>query len=278
LGVYRATDLSLGLPDAWPGAPPGPYFANLADFHAEDPNGSWSLHVVDDQGPFPFGAGKIQGGWSLGIETADPDVLIPGSGTSGPADPYPATRTVSGMTGVITDANVFLGGVGHRRPDNLDILLVGPRGQKVTLMSDTCGEPDAEFALWAFDDEAPAAMPDGGGGDMCPTGIYRPTDHEPGEGLPAPAPPGPYATSLSAFDFTDPNGEWRLFVSDDSAGEDGWIVDPNQTSTPFFLQLTTRPRAQVAFGESSACSPRARRRSSRSPAPGRPSWAPGRSP
>jgi hypothetical protein len=48
-----------------------------------------------------------------------------------------------------------------------------------------------------------------------------------------PAPPGPYSTSLSAFDRTNPNGEWRLFVNDDSSGNTGFFTNR------FTLGITT---------------------------------------
>ena len=58
----------------------------------------------------------------------------------------------------------------------------------------------------------------------------------PEESLPPPAPPGPYSTSLSAFDLTDPNGEWQLYVNDDHAGKDGLSASP--CADPFTLEFT----------------------------------------
>jgi subtilisin-like proprotein convertase family protein len=241
--VYRPTDLSIGRRDNWDGVRPGPHPLGL--FHhagAVDANGLWKLYVIDDAG---IASGDIEGGWSLTIDTFPVAAFVPGGGTSGPADKYPLIRTVTGETGVIADANVIIPGIGHYRPDDLDVLLVGPRGQKVTLMSDACGTSDSKGTFRLFDDEAAESLPDGSGGDGCRGDrFYRPTDHEPGETLPAPAPPGPYETSLSALDGTDPNGQWKLYVNDDSDGEDGYLLQP------FLLELTNRPRANVAFGES----------------------------
>jgi subtilisin-like proprotein convertase family protein len=228
-------------PDGWPDAPAGPYACcGLDHLHGADPNGVWRLYVVDD-GATLFSSGAIARGWSLRITTGGADVLLPGAGTEGPAGRYPLARTATGQTGVITDLDVRLDFVGHTRPDDLDLLLVGPGGQTAMLMSDACGGPDGFEHDWTWDDEAAAAMPDGGG---CATGRWRPTDHEPGDALPAPAPTGPHGTSLSAFDLTDPNGEWRLYAFDDTAGETGWI----RSALFFFPQFTTRPKATVAFG------------------------------
>jgi subtilisin-like proprotein convertase family protein len=247
-GVYRDTDADIGAADVWPGAPPGDV-GTLFNIASGDANGTWKLYVVDDTNvPIVPDSGSIQGGWSLELDVDEPDILIPAGGTSGPAAPYPATRSVSGLGDVITDVDVTVAPVFHRRPDDLDVLLVGPEGQRVMLMSDACGEPDLDGPL-RLADEAVSSIPDA---DAC-AGGYRPTDHEPGEDLPAPAPPGPYATSLSAFDLTDPNGDWRLYVSDDSDGEYGWITDFVLGANPsFFLDIETRPKAKVAFGAAAA--------------------------
>jgi hypothetical protein len=48
----------------------------------------------------------MERGWTLTVTTGPADTVIPGTGTSaGPANPYPATRTVSGVAGGITDPN-----------------------------------------------------------------------------------------------------------------------------------------------------------------------------
>jgi subtilisin-like proprotein convertase family protein len=214
-------------------APPGPYGISFASFNNENPNGTWKLFVRDDA---PDDDGDIEGGWSIAIETGPVDMLIPGSGTSGPAIPYPASRTVSGHTGLISDLDVIIDGIFHERPDDLDLLLFGPNSQKVILMSDACGSFGVSAFGWEWDDEAAAPMPDGDATNVCGTRSHRPTNHGSGDFWPAPAPSGPYATSLSAFDLTDPNGEWRLFVNDDAAGATGFFTNR------FQLRISTVPR------------------------------------
>ena len=52
-----------------PPAPPGPYTNKLSVFRDSNPNGAWSLYVVDDS----LGdAGFIAGGWSLQLSTINP--------------------------------------------------------------------------------------------------------------------------------------------------------------------------------------------------------------
>ncbi len=233
--VYRPNPFDPA--DPWPApAPADPYGVSLNDFNGENANGTWRLFVADLANEFDQSddTGDMERGWTLTVTTGPADTVIPGTGTSaGPANPYPATRTISGHTGLISDLNVAIEGIWHQRPDDLDLLLVGPQGEKVVLMSDACGTFEVAAFAWVWDDEAAAPMPDGDATNSCGTRFHRPADYEPGESWPAPAPPGPHATALSAFDGTDPNGEWRLFVSDDSSDRVGFFTNR------FQLQITT---------------------------------------
>jgi hypothetical protein len=224
----------------WPGAPEGPYEANFDRLVGGNPNGDWKLYVFDDwQGGVP---GQIAGGWTLTIETAVPDAEVPAvSYAAGPANLYPLTRDVSGREGVISDVDVSLSGIFHSRPDDLELLLVGPKGERVVLMSDACGTTPVKYANWGWNDESLDSMSDEG---TCPTNrAYSPTDLEAQDNMDPPAPPRPYATALSAFDFTEPNGEWRLYAYDDKATAAGFFLQR------FALNMTTRPRATVGFAE-----------------------------
>ena len=68
-GSYRPTDASdpneRAPVDFFPlPAPVAPYGTSLATFAGSDPNGVWSLYIVDDQG---FDHGNIGNGWSLQV-------------------------------------------------------------------------------------------------------------------------------------------------------------------------------------------------------------------
>ena len=238
--LYRPTD-TVASADSWPGAPAGPHASSFARFRGGSPNGAWKLYVSDDA---PGKSGKIDFGWNLSIETGEPDAVVPGSPATGAAYPYPLTRTVSGMSGVVSDVNVSLDGVFHERPDDLELLLVGPRGQKVMLMGDSCGTAAIRNFSWTWDDAAPAPMSRQG---ACPSGArYKPTVNAE-VGWPAPAPPRPYEIFLSRFDYDDPNGEWRLYAYDDTPGSaNGYFMER------FTLDIKTRPPARVGFLEEAA--------------------------
>ncbi|MFM6920795.1 MAG: Calx-beta domain-containing protein, partial [Dolichospermum sp.] len=73
-GSYKATDFETGDFFNSP-APGGPYGTDFSVFNNTNPNGTWSLYVVDDVGG---DAGTIAGGWSLfiGTGTALPVVTV----------------------------------------------------------------------------------------------------------------------------------------------------------------------------------------------------------
>jgi uncharacterized repeat protein (TIGR01451 family) len=144
-------------------------------------------------------------------------IIIPDHGT---ASPYPSTIPVSGRTGVVGKVTVTLNGVTHGFPDDIDVILVSPSGQKVVLMSDTGGGRSITNVNLTFDDSALATLPDT---DQILSGTYQPTDFEPGDNFPPPAPVGAVSTFLSAFNGSTPNGNWSLYVVDDSIGDSGLI-------------------------------------------------------
>jgi len=77
-GTYQPSAYILN-PDFPPPAPAAPapamqYVTNLASFNGSNPNGAWSLFVIDDQWD---GDGAITNGWSLTLVTASPISVPP---------------------------------------------------------------------------------------------------------------------------------------------------------------------------------------------------------
>ena len=142
-------------------------------------------------------------------------IVIPDHGS---ASPYPSTIAVSGLTGLVGKVTVSLKGVTHGFPDDIDIILVNPAGQKVVLMSDTGGGHSITNLNLTFDDSASSGLPDSA---QIVSGTYKPTDFESGDNFPPPAPAGAVSTFLSGFNGSNPNGNWSLYVVDDATGDAG---------------------------------------------------------
>ncbi|MGH7810284.1 MAG: PEP-CTERM sorting domain-containing protein [Candidatus Binatia bacterium] len=173
-------------------------------------------------------------------------ISIPASGTEGIANPYPSTIDASGLTGAITDVNVTINGLSHTFPDDIDVLLVGPGGLKIILMSDAGGPHDVTNINLTFDDQAGAALPNG---SALASGSFTPANYTGNGGandfFPGPAPAGPYGSLLSIFNGSDPNGTWSLFVFDDEGADVGTIANG------WSLDITTaisEPSTLVLFG------------------------------
>ena len=157
------------------------------------------------------------------------DFIQIGDVVAGPADPYPSTINVSGLTAAVhkvtvTLTNISQIGPNDTGPDDLDILLVGPTGAYVMLFSDGPTGPSMTDVTVTFDDAAAQFIPDT---SAVISGTYKPANYGSlDDVLPSPAPPGPHPqgfTPLSIFNGTDPNGAWRLFVYDDEPEAGGWI-------------------------------------------------------
>jgi subtilisin-like proprotein convertase family protein len=239
-GTVRPTNI--GATDTFPApAPAGPYnnpptagaatFATV--FNGQAANGTWSLYVGDDAAG---DVGIISDGWTLNLTTDA------GSGTFsntnairindnyGRASLYPSTINVTGLTGTITDVNVTLTNMNHTFPQDIAVLLVGPKGQNIILMSQAVGDdltPLSNTTL-TFDDSAATVLPTSGG---AASGSYRPATYAIVD-FPAPAPRSPpnypalggSATLATAFNGTNPNGTWSLYVVDVAPPDPGSIA------------------------------------------------------
>ena len=91
-------------------------------------------------------------------------IVIPGAGTGAatgaPANPYPSNIIAGGLTGTVTNVRVTLNNFSHTFPGDVDVLLVGPGGQKFTVVSDVIGGTDAVNITWVLDDAGATIMPD----------------------------------------------------------------------------------------------------------------------
>ena len=215
---------------------PAPGSATDTSLYEEAPNGQWKLWVNDDAGA---DVGSLAG-WCMNFNLFEPYhahcstggsfLTIPSNSTqtSGPAGPYPWNAQVTEQGTIVGRIAVRIYGLTHTYPGDLDILVEGPTGMKILLMSDAGGQYDVNGVDLLFDDYAAAPLPSDA---QITSGTWQPTDiiSIDSDALPAPAPAGPYGTNLNAFDGTDPQGTWKLYVNDDAGGDIGsaneWCVE-----------------------------------------------------
>lgn len=153
----------------------------------------------------------------------------------GVSNVYPSTINVAGLTGTITNVTVTINNLNHTFPDDYDILLEGPTGANILLMSDAGGSIDALNATLTFDDAAAGMIPDAG---PVSTGTFKPSSYTTGDTFPSPAPAPSANTTLSAtYAGTNPNGAWRLYAVDDAGADmgsigNGWSVTITTSGSP----------------------------------------------
>lgn len=157
-------------------------------------------------------------------------------GTGG--DSYESSIEVSGVPINIGGLRVTLYDFEHLTADDIDVLLVGPQGQKFLLMGDAGGSSGLDGAATiTFSDNAGQVLPDD---SQIFSGSFEPTTWIPGQtSFPSPAPPAPYiepgsevggaVTLASVFGNTNANGTWTLYIRDDNnafqpLGADGVVA------------------------------------------------------
>jgi subtilisin-like proprotein convertase family protein len=186
------------------------------------------------------------------------------NGVPTPATPSPSQITVAEQTGVVKSVKVTVSGLNHTSQKDVDILLQSPSGKVVTLLSDLGGRSNTNPTVDLGFRTGAASFPTPGAGcfnngTLTTSGFFVPTDNdEPSLDCPSPAPtcvtdPALDAnnTSLETFDETDPNGTWKLFVSDDCqldlGSSNGWALDLTTgppTPTPTSPTPAPTPPAQ----------------------------------
>ena len=136
------------------------------------------------------------------------------------ATPYPSIINVSGVGGSLIKVTVTFANLTHSWPADIDALLESPSPQSALLMANAGGSFAIHDVTLTFDDATNNSFLTT---NQIVSGTYKPTAYFPVATFPAPAPPDPYATNLSGFNRSNPNGAWSLFVIDDTAINDGVI-------------------------------------------------------
>lgn len=178
------------------------------------------------------------------------------SGSAGPATPYPSTITVAGISGILTNVTATLYGFTHTYPHDVGVLLVGPKGQKIGLMANSCGWAVANLNL-TFDDNAATGLSEYPAAPMV-SGSYKPSNCGSGDtAFPSGAPAGPYATALGICNGSSPTGVWSLYVQDDSYEDSGYIGNGWVLTFDLLTQqappvITSQPLPQTVMAGSPA--------------------------
>jgi Carboxypeptidase regulatory-like domain len=189
-----------------------------------------ALEDVGGAGPLGTVALPIRLGGTLSktytFSSAAP-IRISGSWIDGAADPYPSTISTidpdeevgSHISGAISKVTVTLRHFSHPLPAGVYLLLVGPGGQSVVLMSGAGWGYTAADSTLTLDDDAAEPIPYS---NVILSGTFRPTANNMPH-MPVPAPPGPFAMPprLSVFNGLDPNGTWSLYAQ----GISHWDLD-----------------------------------------------------
>src|SRR5829696_4615357 len=162
---------------------------------------------------------------------------------------------VSGTSGPISSITLTLTGLSSGDTNELDLLLVGPGGQKYIFMADVGGflaGPVSNLNV-TVSDAGVSQLPDNG---LLTSGTFRPANYlDIGDSFPSPAPAGPYSSAapegaatltgvFGGLTGASVNGTWSLFVADNitlgtgaSSISGGWSLDI--TTTPAALATTT---------------------------------------
>ena len=153
------------------------------------------------------------------------------AGIFGPAIEYPSSIVVSGLAGTVTKVSVTLVDLHSASGDDIDMVITGPNGQKVMLMSDACGENPNTLANedWTFEDAAQTFVPNGGPCADGQTVSFKPSNYlgsapEPDDLSPGGGPAPPYVNALSFLAGSSPDGAWNLYMTDDNTAYLGFEI------------------------------------------------------
>lgn len=147
----------------------------------------------------------------------------------GPADPYPSSIPVAGVSGTVTKVTVGFTDLDNTdETDDLSFMLQGPGGQTVRLMNGAGGMGGAFNVNLIFELGRRRSF---GVPGACQGRVQA--HRQPARRLHGgPGTPPPYGQALSTFDGVDANGDWRLFMVD-------YEIPGNGSLKAWSLNITT---------------------------------------
>lgn len=168
------------------------------------------------------------------------------SNGGGQPQSLPSTITASGFEREVVDVDITFNGLSFAKQDNFDILLVSPGGQSALVLSDV--GTSANNVTLTLDDQATNQLsPE----SALPSGTFQPRNvGDFADGFFPPAPQSPQTGNhLSAFNGTNPNGAWTLYVRHDPGG-----AAPGVISGSWSLKITSANGVPIALSDTFSAS------------------------
>jgi len=210
----------------------------LAAFFGDDPNGTWTLKIVDHS---VSNTGTLNN-WGLDfiLVTPSPATAPPATFSNSTPVPIPdnnpagatSTIVVSGAGTILSDVNLTTA-ITHTFMSDLDMTLTSPAGTVVTIFANEGGSLDNIFNGTTWDDSADpdSQIPYAGNPNIVSDHTYSVT-----------ATPLTPQEPLGAFIGEDPNGTWTLKVRDgtnlDAGTLNSWSLDLTTVDCPTDLAVT----------------------------------------
>ena len=179
---------------------------------------------------------------------------IANSATTPISSTYPSVIGVNGLVGNVFQVAASINGFTASDPDDVSVLLEAPNGTSVLLLDGAGGTTPSSGLTLNFADANSLASPtaplagNGGTANIAPSAFGPNVLTTP---LPTPAPsPSPvaYKDQLASFGGGTANGNWSLFVVDNTTGDtvdiaNGWTL--TITTTPAISTNTGTPATLV---------------------------------
>lgn len=163
-----------------------------------------------------------------------------------PASSYPSSISVTEANGLLTEVEVTLWGLKDSNAEGLQVLLVGPGGNRIVLMASyEVGRHVTLNTDWSFVTLSQRVQCPEPEGMWRGAGATEPFNCGLSEPFPEPAPPGPYVERLEDVGNGGATGEWKLYVANDASDGQGTVA------TGWSLKLHVTPIVRLPPGGNS---------------------------